>query len=220
MSIFMVFSSLNSPFRDLLLLTVPRLDTYVAGAAFRGDLHLIQRSIEVRRLVGMVIDFAEPLVHDHFTPTGAGMDARGNPAWYANRHFPSTAGGVYAITARDSLPNPHLHIASTSRGQNIQVILNFRQHHLHVAPSGISQDLGNLHTGEIELLPALPKAWRDGVVTGLRARGGFEVDIEWRNGALDHATIKSVGGTVCKVRYLEKVSQVNLRPGGKAKVIL
>lgn len=88
------------------------------------------------------------------------------------------------------------------------------------ATSGIVEMLLQSHTGEIELLPALPKAWRDGFVTGLRARGGFEVDIAWRNGILDHATIKSVGGTSCQVRYREKVTRVELRPGGKTKLIL
>lgn len=55
------------------------------------------------------------------------------------------------------------------------------------------------HDG-IELLPALPTAWPEGSVRGLRARGGFDVAIEWRNGALQHAEICSNRGNRCTIR--------------------
>jgi alpha-L-fucosidase 2 len=79
------------------------------------------------------------------------------------------------------------------------------------ATSGITEMLVQSHTGEIELLPALPKAWPNGSVTGLRARDGFEVDLEWKNGALDHATIKKFTGPirVCNVRYRERFIRLN-----------
>ncbi len=67
--------------------------------------------------------------------------------------------------------------------------------------------------GEIQLLPALPHAWPTGTVTGLRARGGFEISLDWKNGKLQTAEIRSVSGTKCRVRYGEKTASVSLKPG-------
>ena len=53
---------------------------------------------------------------------------------------------------------------------------------------------------EISLLPALPAAWSEGRITGLRTRGGFEVDISWKNGELDQAAIHSKLGSGCRIR--------------------
>lgn len=65
----------------------------------------------------------------------------------------------------------------------------------------------------IQLLPALPKAWPAGSVKGLRARGGFEVDIEWNDRVLTKAALRSVSGTECKVSYGDKTVEVKLKPG-------
>jgi alpha-L-fucosidase 2 len=69
------------------------------------------------------------------------------------------------------------------------------------------------HTGEIELLPALTRAWPTGSVSGLRARGGFEIDLAWANGNLTSATIKSVGGRKATVRYGDRTTEIQLRSG-------
>lgn len=57
----------------------------------------------------------------------------------------------------------------------------------------------------LELLPALPRAWPAGRVRGLRARGGFEVDLTWRDSRLSEACIRSVLGNPCRVRTAESV---------------
>ena len=79
--------------------------------------------------------------------------------------------------------------------------------------AGICEMLLQSHDGEIQLLPALPKAWPDGKVTGLRARGGFEVDITWKGGRLTEAIIRSESGTNATIRYGEKVVSRMLKPG-------
>jgi alpha-L-fucosidase 2 len=55
------------------------------------------------------------------------------------------------------------------------------------------------HAGEIHVLPALPEAWKSGSVRGLRARGGFTVDITWENGKVKNITIYSALGGSCRV---------------------
>jgi alpha-L-fucosidase 2 len=66
---------------------------------------------------------------------------------------------------------------------------------------------------EIELLPALPKSWPGGKVRGLRARGGFEIDITWNSGTLVSARIGAGNGTRTRVRYRERVVDLALVKG-------
>ncbi|MEO6568143.1 MAG: glycoside hydrolase family 95 protein [Opitutaceae bacterium] len=77
----------------------------------------------------------------------------------------------------------------------------------------IAEMLVQSTTDEVVLLPTLPQAWGEGSVRGLRARGGFEVDVAWTGGALTTATIRSVGGTHATIRYGDRSLDLDLRPG-------
>jgi len=79
--------------------------------------------------------------------------------------------------------------------------------------AGVAEMLLQSHAGQIELLPALPKAWPTGRVTGLRARGGFEIDIAWQDGRLLSAEITSLNGNDCVVRYRGKTTTLRLPRG-------
>jgi len=75
--------------------------------------------------------------------------------------------------------------------------------------AGVAEMLVQSHAGVIHLLPALPSAWPSGKVTGLRLRGGFElVSMEWHDGHLTHATIRSTLGGNCRLRTYDPVTIV------------
>jgi len=79
--------------------------------------------------------------------------------------------------------------------------------------AGIAEMLLQSQGGEIQLLPALPSAWPSGSVKGLCARGGFQVDIAWRNGVLQSAVIICKHGGRIPVRYRDSVLNLQLHPG-------
>ena len=82
------------------------------------------------------------------------------------------------------------------------------------ATAAIAEMLLQSQDGEMQLLPALPTDWPQGAVHGLRARGGFEVDLSWSSGKLTGATVRSVAGAgVGRVRYRDKWLDLQLQPG-------
>lgn len=81
------------------------------------------------------------------------------------------------------------------------------------ATAGIAEMLLQSHAGEIHILPALPQAWSSGKISGLKARGNYEVNMEWDNGRLIEVVIKSISGIPTKLRYKEHLVDVNISAG-------
>jgi alpha-L-fucosidase 2 len=86
--------------------------------------------------------------------------------------------------------------------------------------SGITEMLMQSHSGVIRLLPALPRAWPSGSVRGLRARGGFGVDVAWKDGALESATLRAAPGSRTVVRYRGRDIPLRILDGGSARLVL
>jgi alpha-L-fucosidase 2 len=79
--------------------------------------------------------------------------------------------------------------------------------------AGIAEMLIQSHEGKIRLLPAIPAAWKEGEVKGIRARGGFGIDMKWADGKITAARIYSEKGGETRVMVNNEEVRVNLKPG-------
>lgn len=79
--------------------------------------------------------------------------------------------------------------------------------------AGIAEMLVQSHAGEINLLPALPKSWKNGVIEGVRARGGIELNIEWKNSELYRVVLKPKISRYYTIKYGEKSIKIELQAG-------
>ena len=105
-----------------------------------------------------------------------------------------------ALLTQSSLPN-----LFSLCGRALQVDGNLG------ASAAIAEMLVQSHRDVIHLLPALPAEWNDGAVQGLRARGGFDVDIAWSGGRATHATIRAHATRLCRVQAVNVVRVVAAR---------
>ena len=85
--------------------------------------------------------------------------------------------------------------------------------------AGVTEMLMQSHMGFVHLLPALPDAWKEGAVSGLRAKGNFTVSISWKNGKLVEATLLSGAGAPCEVRYGDSVLKFKTKRGARYTVV-
>ncbi|MEX1049747.1 MAG: glycoside hydrolase N-terminal domain-containing protein [Akkermansiaceae bacterium] len=88
--------------------------------------------------------------------------------------------------------------------------------------AGIAEMLIQSHADRIHLLPAIPAAWKDGSVKGLKARGGFEIGMQWADGRVQTVSIKSLAGNPCRLLvsnplYLNQLSTVKVPQGWVAE---
>lgn len=79
--------------------------------------------------------------------------------------------------------------------------------------AGVTEMLMQSHAGCIHLLPALPDAWAEGNISGLKARGNFTVDIAWKEGKLHKVEILSGAGEPCELRYGNKTVRLVTEKG-------
>jgi alpha-L-fucosidase 2 len=81
--------------------------------------------------------------------------------------------------------------------------------------AGIAEMLIQSHDGYINILPALPHDWQNGIFRGLRARGGFAVDAEWKNGKVTSCSVQSECGNYLKIKINNEFHELNTTKGNK-----
>ena len=79
--------------------------------------------------------------------------------------------------------------------------------------AGIAEMLLQSQDDELNLLPALPRAWSTGHFKGLRGRGGFEVDLYWKDGSIERVAIRSLLGKPCRLRFHDTVKNLITKAG-------
>lgn len=109
-------------------------------------------------------------------------------------------------------------------GQTQPNLLNLAEAYMNLdgnygTPAGIVEMLMQSHDGDVHLLPAIPDEWRDGSISGIVARGGFVIDMEWKGGRLVKADILSRLGGELNVRYGDQTKTYNTKKGQRVTFV-
>ena len=84
--------------------------------------------------------------------------------------------------------------------------------------AGITEMLIQSHEGYIELLPALPGEWPTGKFSGVKARGGFEIDFEWEDSKLTRVNVLSTAGKTCRIKLPDGIIEFETEKGKRYDV--
>jgi alpha-L-fucosidase 2 len=136
-------------------------------------------------------------------PGGGFILPWGIAMWARLERGDEVAKGIEAYMGR--CPAPNLHNAGANQSD---ASFGFT--------AAVAEALVQSHAGEVSLLPALPAGWNEGSVSGLRARAGYDVSMQWKNGKLHAADLHNLKGGTVKVRYGQKAATVTLKPGEAA----
>ena len=113
------------------------------------------------------------------------------------------------------------HVKADNRGglyRNLLNALPFQIDGNFGATAGIAEMLLQSHNGNIHLLPALPPTWKEGSIKGLKARGGFTIDMEWKEGKMTVANITSPYEQTIEIVYNNQIKKTHFNAGERKKI--